>query len=377
MHIELTDEQRDLQQTIRQFAKAEIEPVAGDLDRQQEYPEVILNQLGAENLTGLTLPTENDGLGLGLVEAAIVFEELAAAHAAVAGVLELHLMPATLIDRFGTTQLKETYLGPMARFETVGTLGLTEANAGSDVLAMGTTAERDSDEWELTGQKRWVFNFPRADVVAVFAKTGPDVDAPRNITAFLVPTEEFEVVKTWDVLGANGVDTCEVALTDVRVPADHIIGEEGTGLMQLRALNGGIKTAATGVGIARAALDDTLAYVHEREQFGQPIGDFQGVRWKLAEMAIRVETARLLALRAADHADRGRRDLDQKTSMAKLYAAETAVANASEAMQIHGGVGYTSEYAVERYFRDAKLLTIAGGSNDLHRNTVGDSLLAG
>ena len=378
MRFELTDAQRDLRDELREYARSEIVPRAAALDRNEEYPEEILADLGERRFTGLTLPDRYGGRGAGLVELVIAIEELAAAMMPVASALALHLGVATVVERFGSERLKAEYLPAMARFETVGALGLSEEGAGSDKLAMETCAERagkhEDDDWILNGHKRWVTNFFDADTVLTYAKTGPESDAPHNVSAFLIPTDEFAVETVWETLGARSVKSPKVSLSDVRVPAERLVGEEDEAYVERGRINTGVNVPARAVGIARAALDDTVAHLSEREQFGRPIGDFQGIRWRVGEMATRTDAARLLTLRAADRADRGG-DASRELSMAKVHATEVAVTNTNEALQLHGGIGYTTERDVERYLRDARLLTIAGGPNELHRNTLADAVL--
>jgi alkylation response protein AidB-like acyl-CoA dehydrogenase len=377
MRFEPTDAQRDLRAELREYARSEIAPHAAALDQTEEYPDGILADLGDQRLTGLTLSEEYGGRGAGLVELVILVEELAAAMMPVASVLALHLGVATVIEKFGSERLKEEFLPAMARFETVGALGLSEETAGSDKLAMETRAERDGghtdDDWILNGQKRWVTNFFDADTVLTYAKTGPESDTPHNVSAFLVPSEKFDVETVWETLGARSVKSPKVSLSDVRVPAERLVGEEDEAYVERSRTNTGVNVPARAVGIARAALEDTVAHVSERKQFGQSIGDFQGIRWRIGEMATRVDTARLLTLRAADRTDRGE-DASRESSMAKIHATEAAVENTNEALQLHGGIGYTTERDVERYLRDARLLTIAGGPNELHRNTLADAV---
>jgi alkylation response protein AidB-like acyl-CoA dehydrogenase len=393
----LTDEQRDFREEVRMFAREEIEPKARDLDRAGEYPAEILAELGERRLTGLTIPETYGGRGEGLVELALMTEELSAALMSVASALALHLGVAAVVERFGTDEQRERLLPEMATYETVAALGLSERNAGSDKLAMETRAERDENaekrgddeggddesvgEWILNGHKRWVTNYLDADVVLTYAKTGPDEAAPHNVSAFLVPVEEFEVERVWDTLGARSAKAVEVTLSDVRVPDDRLVGEEGEAYVERGRVNTGVNVPARGVGIARAALEDAVEYVEQREQFARRIGDFQGVRWTVGEMAERVDTARLLTLRAADRADRANRadsgeDLSREVSMAKLHATQAAVDNANDALQLHGGVGYTTERHVERYLRDARLLTIAGGPNEGHRDALAEAVFA-
>jgi alkylation response protein AidB-like acyl-CoA dehydrogenase len=376
MRIALTDAQRDLRHEIRTFAESEITPRAIELDQQEAYPEDILEELGDRRLTGLTLPEDHGGRGEGLVELVLVIEELAAALMPVASAIGLHLGVASVIEQFGTPEQREEWLPAMARYDTVGALGLSEANAGSNKLEMETTAEQDGDQWVLNGHKQWVTNYPDADVVLTYAKTGPDTAAPNNISAFLVPADAFEVENVWTTLGARSVKSPRVTLSNVRVPASRMVGSEGDGYVQRGEIHTGVNVPARGVGIARAALEDTATYTRSREQYDQSISEFQGIRWGLAKMAERVDTARLLTLRAADRADRGA-DVTRAFSMAKIRATQAAVDNASDAIQYHGGMGYTTEHHVERYLRDAKLLTLAGGPNEGHKDTLAGAVLSG
>lgn len=375
MRFELTEQQETIRTDIRAFAESEIKPRAIELDQQETYPADILDELGARGLTGLTLPEEYGGRDEGLVELTLVIEELSAALMPVASALALHLGVATVIDQFGSPSQREELLPDMAAYDTVGALGLSEANAGSNKLEMETTAECHGDDWVLNGHKQWVTNFLDADVVLTYAKTGPDEEAPHNISAFLVPVEEFEVARVWDTLGAHSVKSSRVELSDVHVPDSRMVGEEGEAYVQRGQVHTGVNVPARGVGIARAALEDTISYTSSREQYEQHISDFQGVRWQLGEMARRVDTARLLTLRAADRADRGH-DITREFSMAKIHATQAAVDNANEAIQLHGGVGYTTEHHVERYLRDAKLLTLAGGPNEGHKDTLAEAVVS-
>ena len=375
MDFSLTSDQQALQDEARTFAQTEIRPRAVELDRNEEYPADLLGELGDRGYAGLTLPEAHGGRGEGLVELALVTEELAAALMPVASALALHLGVATVVERFGTEAQRERFLPEMASFDAVCALGLTEENAGSDKSGMETTAERDGDEWVLNGHKRWVTNFLHADEVLTYAVTDPDADPPRGVSAFLVPTDAFEVETVWETLGARSVKSPKVTLSDARVGADRLVGTEGEALAERGRVHTGVNVPARGVGIARAALDDTVEYTSEREQFDRRVGAFQGVRWTVAEMARRVDAARLLTLRAADAAENGG-DVRRATSVAKVYATEAAVDNANDAMQLHGGIGYTTERHVERYLRDARLLTVAGGPNEGHKDTLADAVYA-
>jgi alkylation response protein AidB-like acyl-CoA dehydrogenase len=265
MRFRLTDEQQTLQDEVRTFAQNDIKPQAIALDQQEAYPAEILAELGERRLTGLTLAEEYGGRGDGLVELALMTEELAAALMSVASTLGLHLGVATIIERFGTDDQRKEYLPAMATYDTVGVLGLSEQNAGSNKLAMETTVQRDGNDWVVNGHKRWVTNYQNADVILTYAKTGPDEEAPHNISAFLIPVEEFEVDKVWDTLGAHSAKALKVTLSDVRVSDDQLVGEEGEGYVERGTVNTGVNVPARGVGIARAALADTVEYTAQRE----------------------------------------------------------------------------------------------------------------
>jgi alkylation response protein AidB-like acyl-CoA dehydrogenase len=370
--FELTPAQQALREEARAFAEERIRPRAIELDTEAEYPGEILADLGERRWTGLTLAEGVGGLDGGLVELALVVEEISAALMPVASALALHLGVATVVDEFGTEAQRERFLPEMARFERVGALGLSEANAGSDKSGMETTARREGDGWVLSGHKQWVTNYLEADEVLVYARDDPDAEFPDGTSAFLVPMDEFEVEEMWETTGANPVPSPRVRLDDVRVSNDRRVGPVGEACRQRGTLSTGVNVPARGVGIARAALSDTVEYTAGRVQGGSAIGDRQGVRWRAGEMATRVETARLLTLRAADLADRGESHRHE-FAMAKIHATEAAAENANEAMQLHGGLGYTTEKHVERYLRDAKLLTLAGGPNEGHRDTLGET----
>lgn len=374
MNFQLSQTQEAIREDVREYAQSMIKPKAIELDRNEQYPSEILDDLGERGYAGLTLPEEYGGMGEGLVELTIVIEELAAALMPVASAIGLHIGVATIIERFGNDWQRDKFLPAMASFDTVGALGLSETNAGSDKLRMETTAELNGDTWTLEGHKRWITNLRHADYVLTYAKTGPEEAAPHNISAFLVPTDEFEVETVWDTLGAHTVKSPKANLADVQVSDDHRIGACGEAYVQRTEVNTGVNVPARGVGIARATLDETVAYTQQREQHDQSIANFQGVQWRLGEMAERVDTARLLTQRAAARAERGV-DATREVSMAKVHATEAAVENANEALQLHGGIGYTTEKHVERHLRDARLLTIAGGPNEGHKDTLGAAVM--
>ncbi|PSP98158.1 acyl-CoA dehydrogenase [Halobacteriales archaeon QS_4_70_19] len=375
MEFELTEHQRAVRADAREFARERVAPRAHELDRAGEHPTDILAAAGDRGYAGLMVDEAYGGQGEGLVELALVTEELSAALMPVAGALALHLGVAEAVERLGTEAQRERFLPGMAAFDTVGALGLSEDHAGSDKTGIETTARREGDEWVLDGHKRWVTNLRHADEVLTYARTGDAKGDGAGITAFLVPADEYEVDTVWETLGARTVKSPRATLSGVRVADDRQVGTVGAGLAERGRLRTGVNVPARGVGIARATLDATVRQTSDREQrgSGRRIADYQGVRWQVAEMAERVDVARLLVLRAAAQGDRGA-DTTREFAMAKTYATEAAVENANDALQLHGGIGYTTARDVERHLRDARLLTIAGGPNEGHRDTLADAV---
>ena len=369
MDFDLTEHQRAVRADAREFARERVAPHARELDRAGEHPTDVFEAAGDRGYAGLTVAESYGGQGEGLVELALVTEELSAALMPVASALALHLGVAEAVERLGTDAQRERFLPGMAAFETVGALGLSEDDAGSDKTGIETTARREGDEWVLDGHKRWVTNLRHADEVLTYARTGDRGE----VTAFLVPADAYAVDTVWDTLGARTVKSPRATLSGVRVADDRQVGTVGDGLGERGRLRTGINVPARGVGIARATLDATVEQTRTREQGGQQIADHQGVRWRVAEMAERVDVARLLVLRAAARLDAGA-DVAREFAMAKTYATEAAVDNANDALQLHGGIGYTSERDVERHLRDARLLTIAGGPNEGHLDTLAETV---
>lgn len=369
MDFDLTEHQRAVRADAREFARERVAPHARELDRAGEHPTDVLEAAGNRGYAGLTVAESYGGQGEGLVALALVTEELSAALMPVASALALHLGVAEAVERLGTDAQRERFLPGMAAFETVCALGLSEDDAGSDKTGIETTARREGDEWVLDGHKRWVTNLRHADEVLTYARTGDRGE----VTAFLVPADAYAVDTVWDTLGARTVKSPRATLSGVRVADDRQVGTVGDGLGERGRLRTGINVPARGVGIARATLDATVEQTRTREQGGQQIADHQGVRWRVAEMAERVDVARLLVLRAAARLDAGA-DVAREFAMAKTYATEAAVDNANDALQLHGGIGYTSERDVERHLRDARLLTIAGGPNEGHLDTLAEAV---
>ena len=368
--MEVSNEQRLIQETIRDFAEAEMRPVVDEADENQAFPEGVWDGLAELDLTGLTVPEEFGGFGADEVTKAIVNEEVAYGHLSVATALSVHALATSCIDEFASDELREEWLPEMARGRPVGAFALSESHAGSNPAEMSTEARLEGDEYVINGDKQWITNGSRAGVIILFAKT--DREDPNTVTQFLVPAdaEGLEVGKKEDKLGLRASDTTTLIFDDVRIPAENRLTEVGEGLKAaFSILTGGrIAIAAQAVGVAQAALDDAVAYANEREQFGKPIIEHQAIAHKLADMQTNVQAARLLTRDAARANDAG---LDpMAASMAKYFASETAVDVASEAVQVHGGYGYTKDFDVERYYRDAKITTIYEGTSEIQQKII-------
>ncbi len=378
MDLELSEEQRLLRKTVRDFGEAELRPHSREWDEKQAFPREVFSRLGELGLTGVCQPVEFGGSGMSVLDWAIVMEELARVDAGVALSLAAHHSLASAhVNLAGDEAQKRRFLTPLAKGEKVGCWGLTEAGSGSDAGGMRTTAVRDGGDWRLNGSKNFITNGGVADTAVVMAVTDRSA-GKKGISAFVVErgTPGFRAGKKEDKLGVRCSDTSELVFEDCRVPAGSLLGREGMGFVDtLKILDRGrIGIAAFSIGIAQAALEAALRYAVERRQFGHPIADFQAVQIKIAEMATKVEAARLLAWRAALLADCGKTHTAE-SSMAKLFAGESAVEVALEAIQIHGGYGYIKEYPVERYLRDAKLGTIGEGTSEVQRMVIARQLL--
>lgn len=376
----LTEEQQQIVRTIRTFVEREVMPVASDYEHRDEFPEPLVNQMKELGIFACTLPEEYGGLGLSFLTYAAIVEELARGWMSLGGIINTHVIVAHMIDQFGTSGQKERFLPKMAAGDIRGALCLTEPNAGSDVQAIQTTAVRDGDDYVLNGNKMFVTNGRRAGVYAVLTKTDPQAKpAHRGMTMFLVErdTPGFSVGRDIEKLGYKGVDTTELIFQDARVPADNLLGgDEGRGFQHaMSGLEvGRINVAARGVGLAQAAFEDAIRYAQQRRTFGRPIAEHQAIQIKLADMATKIEAARLLTYWAADKKDKGERS-DLEAGMAKLFATEVANEVALEAMRIHGGYGYTKEMRVERYYRDAPVMVIAEGTSEIQKTVIARNLL--
>jgi alkylation response protein AidB-like acyl-CoA dehydrogenase len=378
MDFQPTGEHRLVQATVREFAATEILPRAAELDRAALYPADIIAKAAALGLMGMTMPEEYGGAGMDLVAYVIAQEELARASAGVQTIITVNnSLVCDPILRFGSDQQKRRYLPVLCSGDSLGCYCLTEPSAGSDAMSLQTGARRDGDGWVLNGTKIFVTNGAEADVCIVYARTGPEPGA-RGLSAFIVEKSlpGVSVGKIEKKLGIRCSSTTEIVFEDCRVPGDALLGEPGMGgRIALGTLDlGRIGIAAQALGIARAALEESLAYAAGRRQFGRPIAEFQAIQWMVADMATRLDAARLLAYRAAHLRQSGAR-CTKEAAMAKLFASETAMWAAHKAVQIHGGYGFIQDYPVERYFRDAKITEIYEGTSEIQRLVIARNIL--
>ena len=379
MDFRLTDEQRLLQQTVREFADAEIRPHVREWDEAQRFPPELIGQLAALGLMGIQFPEEYGGSGMSAIDYCVCLEELARVDPSVALSVAAHngLGPAHLF-MFGTDAQKKRWLVPLAAGDQLGAWALTEPNAGSDAAGTRTTAVRDGEAWVLNGTKTFITHGASADVLVIRASTDRAKGA-KGISAFIVErgTPGLRAGRKEDKLGMRASETTEVILDGCRVPADQLLGDEGAGFIgALQVLDAGrIGIAALSVGLAQGAFEAARDYAASRRQFGQPIASFQAIQWKLADMATRIEAARLLTYRAAYLKDQRRRTT-LESAMAKLYASEIAVRAADDSVQIHGGYGFVKDYPAEKFFRDVKLTTIGEGTSEIQRLVIARQLLA-
>ena len=379
MDFDLSEDQRSIRDMVRSFARNEIAPHAASWDEAQHFPRELFARLGELGLLGVIIPEEHGGAGLGYVEYVLVLEELGAADGGIGLSVAAHNSLCTNhLYHFGSDELKREFVPRLATGEWIGAWGLTEPEAGSDAGGTRTTAIREGDEWLLNGAKNFITHASVGDCAVVMARTSRE-GGHHGISAFFVPFDRPGVSpgKKENKLGMRCSDTSSLVLEGCRVPAGHLLGEEGDGFIQsMKILDGGrISIAALSLGIARGALDAALEYSTVREQFGRQLSSFQAIRHKLADMATAVDAARLLTLRAAALKDLGR-ETTLESSMAKVHASEVAVRVAEEAIQIHGGYGYTKDYPVERAWRDAKLCTIGEGTSEIQRLVIARELLS-
>jgi alkylation response protein AidB-like acyl-CoA dehydrogenase len=379
--FELSDELAELQATVRKLAQERVAPRAREIDETEEYPQDLFELFVETGLTGLCIPEEYGGSGAGILGLTIAIEEVAKYSNATALMLLLTRLPTGPVMIAGSPEQNERYVRPVATGDARAAFGLSEPQAGSDVMAMRTRAERDGDDWRLTGTKCWMSGVRQADWYCVFAKTGPvDSRAHDSVSAFIVERSSpgVEVGRVDRKMGVKGVDTGELILDGARVPAENVIGEIGGFRLAMLGLNSMRPiVAARGIGLAEGALMYAVEYVKQREAFGQTIADFQGIQWKIAELASEIEAARLLTYRAAWMADRSQftKEYVPFLSMAKYYATELAVKVSGEALQMLGAAGYMHDHLTELYYRDAKQLTIVEGTTQVQLGLIARGVL--
>ena len=374
----LTDDQLEFRDTIRQIVAERVAPRAAEIDAKAEYPWDVRKLFAEHDLLGLPFPEEYGGTGTGTLMLNVAIEEVARACASSALILMIQELGTLPIQLFGTEEQKQRFLPRCASGEWSPAFALSEPEAGSDPGGMITNAVRDGDDWVITGTKNWITNLGVADFYVVFAKTDRQAARSRGISAFVVEADRpgFSVGKLEHKLGIKGSPTGQPIFDDVRVPGANLIGEVDKGMhVALGTLDHSrLGVAAQAVGIAQGATDHAATYANERRQFGQPIAEFQGIQFKLADMETRTAAARELLYRACAKIDRGEKDAGKYSAMAKLFASDTAMAVTVEAVQVLGGYGYVNEYPVERYMRDAKITQIYEGTNEIQRLVIARSL---
>ncbi|MCW2886650.1 MAG: Butyryl-CoA dehydrogenase [Streptosporangiaceae bacterium] len=377
--MELNAEEQAVVETVRDFVDREVRPVARDLDHANEYPEKLIEQMKRLGIFGLAIPEPYGDVAVSTACYVQVTEELARGWMSLAGAMGGHTVVSKLLLTFGTQEQKQRYLPRMAAGEVRATMALTEPGGGSDLQALTTTARRDGDEYVVNGAKTWITNSRRSQLIALLCRTDPDA-TPRHRGISILLVEHgpgLEVSRDLPKLGYKGVESCELVFTDHRSPVSALLGGvEGAGFAQMmKGLEiGRIQVASRALGVGRAAFDDALRYAQERESFGKPIWRHQSIGNYLADMATKLTAARQLTLFAAARYDAGQR-CDMEAGMAKLFASETAMEIALNAVRIHGGYGYSTEFDVERYFRDAPLMIVGEGTNEIQRNVIAQQLV--
>jgi alkylation response protein AidB-like acyl-CoA dehydrogenase len=387
-YTEKTDEQRAITEMVRQFVDNEVLPIAEEYDHEDKFPDQVVEQMKELGLFGVTIPEEYGGMGLDLTTYAMIVEELSRGWISVSGIVNTHFIGSYLLMKFGTDEQKQKFLPQMATGELRAAFSLSEPGLGSDVQAISTRAKKDGGDWVINGQKMWVTNGLRSGIVFLLAKSDPDADPPhRGMTCFITEKEPgadknpgLTIPPQIKKMGYKGVESTELVYEDYRCPSENVLGGEEAGLnkgfaQMMDALEvGRVNVAARGVGIAQRALELALRYSQERKTFGKQIAQHQAIQFKLADMATKVEAARLLTLKAARMKDAGERS-DLEAGMAKLFASETGKEVVEDSFRIHGGYGYSKEYEIERLYRDAPLLLIGEGTSEIQRMVIGKKLL--
>ncbi|GAA4496582.1 acyl-CoA dehydrogenase family protein [Actinoallomurus oryzae] len=370
----LSEDERFVVGTVRDFVDKDVRPVVQELEHANTYPEALIERMKELGVFGLAVPEEYGGTPVSTPCYVLITEELARGWMSLAGAMGGHTVVAKLLLHFGTEEQKRRYLPKMATGQVRATMALTEPSGGSDLQAMRTVARRDGDGYVIDGSKTWITNSRRSGLIALLCKTDPDAEpAHKGISILLLEHGPgLTVSRDLPKLGYKGVESCELSFDGYRASADAVLGgEEGRGFAQMmKGLETGrLQVAARALGVGRAALEDSLAYAQERESFGKPIWEHQSIGNYLADMATSLSAARQLTLHAAREADAGRR-VDMEAGMAKLFASETAMRIALDAVRIHGGYGYSTEFDVERYFRDAPLMIVGEGTNEIQKNVI-------
>ena len=372
MNFDLTDDQRAIQALAREFGQAEIEPNASEWDRAHGFPRELFGKLAELGFMGVCIPEEYGGAGADFLSYILVLEELSRADAGVGVTVAVHTSAVTLpILGFGSDEQRSRFVPPLARGEAIGAFALTEPEAGSDAGSLRTAAVADGDGWTITGTKQWITNGGFGGTVLLFARTDPETPGPKGVSAFVLDGDQVRVTREEEKLGLNSSSTVDLAIEGARAERDRLLHEEGKGFnVAMSTLDGGrIGIAAQALGIAQAAYDVARDYALERRQFGKRIADFQAIQWKLADMATQIDAARLLVYRAAWLKQEGRPHTEAGAK-AKLFASELARRQTAEAIQVLGGYGYTQEFPVERYYRDAKITEIYEGTSEIQRLVI-------
>ncbi len=379
MDFSLTDEQKQLKKTVREFADEEIRPVATEYDRTESYPWEVIDKAAENGLLAPQVPMEYGGAGYEVLETALVVEELFAADPGIGLCVSSSGFGTEAIIEFGTEEQKERFLEPIATGEAISGAAISEPDTGSDVSSVSTRAEKDGDEWVINGNKMWITNGSVGDFFVVLCETDPEAEGRYNGFSQIVVESDrdgFTAEKITGKMGIRASDTAELLLDDVRVPEENLIGTRGMGFLQVMQFFDETRTgvAAQAVGIAKGAAEQALKYAEEREQFGRPIGDFQAIQHKLADMHTNAEAARNLTYKSAWSVDHADGQLTKLASMAKEFASRIAVENADECVQIHGGAGYVDDFDAERFYRDAKITQIYEGTTEIQKLIIAREL---
>ena len=378
INLDTSENDKLILSSIDKFLEKDVKPYVKEFESEDKYPQDIADKMAELGLFGATISEDYGGLGLSAVTYSKIVENVSSVWMSVSGIFNSHLIMCAAVEKFGTDEMKNFYLPKFATGELRGGIALTEPDCGTDLQSIKTKATKDNTKYKINGTKTWITNSVQGDVLAVLVKTNNEISPPhKGMSLLLVHKDQGYIPRKLKKLGYRGIDTGEVQFNDVEIPLENLIGtEEGRGLQQiLSGLElGRINVAARGVGLAKAALDDSIEYSKIRKTFGKPISNHQSIQIKLAEMATRLEASRLLTEKAAIAYDSGERS-DLQAGMAKLYATETALFNSTEAMRIHGGFGYSPEYNIERYYRDAPLLAIGEGTNELQKIIIAKQLV--